>query len=144
MEVKRRIKTFPRHNTWVDDGGGVYRSILSTTCRGFSVPASGCKFALLEQCSSDSVTQRPGVCAPCRRSFATGTTVPYDARPPHPCAASMLHRQSERSLESAYSQSTSRRVSGCQVSERPTVLRRDILKIGGSTTLLPLASVAGL
>lgn len=79
---KRRIKTFPRNNTWLDDGGAVYRSILSTTCRGFSVPASGCKFALLELCSSDSVTQRPGVCAPCRRSFATGTAVPYDARPP--------------------------------------------------------------
>jgi hypothetical protein len=50
----------------------------------------------------------------------------------------------ERSLESAYSRSTSRRVWGCQVSERPIVLRRDILKIGGSATLLPLAFVPGL
>jgi hypothetical protein len=61
-----------------------------------------------------------------------------------PCAASLLHRQNERSLESAYSRSISRRVWGCQVSERPIVLRRDILKIGGSATLLPLAFVPGL
>jgi hypothetical protein len=41
MEVKRRVKTFRRHNTHADANRAVHRSILSMTWLGFSVPASG-------------------------------------------------------------------------------------------------------
>lgn len=37
--------------------------------------------ALLEPSLFDRVTQKPRQCAACQRSFATGTSVPYDARP---------------------------------------------------------------
>ena len=71
MEVKRRVKTFPRHNTQLDSDRAVYRSILSTTWLGFSVPASGSVIALLRLCYFDRVTQR----VVCHRHFATGSVL---------------------------------------------------------------------
>jgi hypothetical protein len=76
VEVKRRINTFPRHNTWLNNDPAVYRSILSTTWLEFSFPRAARLLALLELCFSDRVTQEPGLCAACHRPFATRTSVP--------------------------------------------------------------------
>ncbi len=77
---------YPRHNTWHENVGGAYPSILSMTWLGLAAPASGScdhtpRAAFFRSRHATTGAVR---CAVCHRPFATGTSVPYDARPGSP------------------------------------------------------------